>query len=160
MTTSGRRRVPFRAQRLALPRLTLLRSMIESSSVHGLRRLALRLLRRLLIGIAAAAAVVVLFQFVEVALGRISYPFDLEWMEGGIITHVRRVVTGRPLSAEPSLEVTAFISPPFCYYVSALVSSVVGLGYFAPRLVSLLSILGSFVLIGRWVRRETGDHLA
>ena len=110
--------------------------MIESLYAHGLGRLALRVGQRLLIGIAAAAAVVVLFQFVEVVLARISYPFDLEWMESGIIAHVRRIAAGRPLYAEPSLEFTAFIYPPFYYYVSALVSSVVGLGHFAVFLVA------------------------
>jgi hypothetical protein len=123
-------------------------------------RLLARAGQRLLTGIAAAAAVVVIFQFVQVALARIPYPFDLEWMEGGIIGHVRRVMAGRNLYGPPSLEFTPFIYPPFYYYVSALASSILGSGYFAPRLVSLLSILGSFVVIGHWVRRESGDALA
>ncbi len=94
------------------------------------------------------------------ALVRLRYPYELEWMEGGIVTHVQVVLSGRSIYRAPSLDFTPFIYTPLYYYVSALVSLVVGEGYFAPRLVSFLSILGAFTIMGYWVRRETDSIVA
>ncbi len=91
---------------------------------------------------------------------RVSYPYPLEWCEGAIVVQIHRVLAGQHLYVEPSLEFTSYIYPPLYYYVSALPALVFGTGHFAPRLVSLLSILGCFVLLGRWVRDETDDPIA
>lgn len=91
---------------------------------------------------------------------RLSYPFELEWMEGGIVSHIRVVLAGQPLYRAPSLQFTPFIYPPFYYYACAAVAKLVGLGYFAPRLVSALAIVGCFGLLFYWVWRETRDYLA
>jgi hypothetical protein len=114
----------------------------------------------LLTAIIVLASIVPLARFVQVALTRVGYPFDLEWCEGGILGHIRVVLAGQHIYREPSLEFTPYHYPPLYYYVSALPSLVFGAGHFAPRLVSLLSILGCFVLLGRWVRDETGDAVA
>ena len=47
----------------------------------------------LLIG--GCAAYVLTFLFV--ALARIGYPFELEWMEGGMVDHLRRAPSGLPI---------------------------------------------------------------
>jgi hypothetical protein len=99
-------------------------------------------------------------RFMSIALARIRYPFELEWMEGGIIDHVRVLLSGQPLYREPSLAFTPFIYTPGYYYASALFSWLFGVGFFAARLVSLLSILGCMALLVSWVRRETGDLVA
>src|SRR5262245_23645131 len=101
-----------------------------------------------------------LSRFVRLSLARVRYPYELEWMEGGIVPPIQVVRAGGPLYREPSLDFTPFIYAPAYYYVCALTSLVTGVGYFAPRLVSLLSILGCFALIGYWVRRETGSFVA
>src|SRR5260221_11806249 len=107
-----------------------------------------------------ATSVVPLLRCVGIALQRIGYPFDLEWMEGGAITEVRVAISGRSLFGPPSLEFTPFVYAPAYYYVSALASLFIGLRYSTLRLVSLVSILGCFVLLGRWVRDETDDPVA
>jgi hypothetical protein len=106
------------------------------------------------------ASVIPLARFVGVALQRIGYPFDLEWCEGGIIGHIHVVLDGHQLYRKPSFDFTPYFYPPLYYYVSALPSLVLGLGHLAPRLVSFVSILVCFVLLGRWVRDETGDPVA
>jgi hypothetical protein len=101
-----------------------------------------------------------LLRFVSTALGRIGYPYDLEWCEGGTIGHIRVVLAGQSLYRQPSLEFTPYLYPPLYYYISAIPSLVLGAGHLAPRLVSFISILGCFVLLGRWVRDETNDPVA
>ena len=105
-------------------------------------------------------SVLPLARYIATALLRINYPFDLEWCEGGTLGHIRVVLAGQHIYREPSFEFTPYIYPPLYYYVSALPSLVLGAGHLAPRLVSFVSILGCFVLLGRWVRDETDDPVA
>ena len=107
-----------------------------------------------------AASALPLLRFVATALARIGYPYDLEWCEGGTLAHIRVVLAGQHIYREPSLEFTPYIYPPLYYYVSAIPSLFLGAGHLAPRLVSFVSILGCFVLLGRWVRDETDDAVA
>ncbi|HEX7669663.1 MAG TPA: hypothetical protein VF395_08780 [Polyangiaceae bacterium] len=123
-------------------------------------RLGAKILGVLASGAIVALSLPALARFVELALARLRYPFELEWMEGGVATHVRVALSGHALYGPPSLDFTPFIYAPFYYYVSALVSALTGPGYLAPRLVSTSAILACFVLIGWWVRRETEDAVA
>ena len=38
--------------------------------------------------------------------------FEHEWMEGGMVDRVHRIMTDRPLYIEPSLRFVPFIYPP------------------------------------------------
>ncbi len=105
----------------------------------------------------AATGLAFVVLFLIVAVQRLSYPYELEWMEGGVVDHVHRVLTGRPLYSAPSLEHVPFIYTPLYYYAAALLSRLTGEGFLAPRLLSLGSACGSFALVGLLVRRETGS---
>ncbi|HVU02939.1 MAG TPA: glycosyltransferase family 39 protein [Polyangiaceae bacterium] len=105
-------------------------------------------------------AVASMERWIGVAVRRVGFQFDLEWMEGDVVTHVALARQGQNLYRAPSFDFTPLIYPPLYYYVSALVSSFVGVSYLGPRLVSLCSMLGSLVLVARWVREETDDALA
>ncbi len=94
--------------------------------------------------------------YLFVALSRIHYPFELEWMEGGMVDHIRRVLSGRLLYGPPSLEFGPVIYPPLYFYIGAAVSLWLGVGFLPLRLVSLLASLGCFGIIFQWVRKETG----
>ncbi len=110
--------------------------------------------------VTVVVAVMPIARFIGIALARIDYPYELEWLEGGSIAHIQILLSGQPIYREPSFEFTPFLYPPLYYYVSALPSLLLGVGHLAPRLVSFVSALGSFVLIARWVREETGDAVA
>jgi hypothetical protein len=94
-----------------------------------------------------------------VVLHRIGYPFALEWMEGGSLVQVARIVSGQPLYAAPSLEFVPFIYPPLYYYVSALAASCFGITFLSLRLVSAGATLGCLALIYLFVRRHGGSVL-
>src|SRR6266550_3782673 len=61
-------------------------------------------------GFATASEVIVggmawafVITYVAVAIARLTYPFDLDWMEGGSVDHVRRILTGQPIYVAPTL---------------------------------------------------------
>jgi hypothetical protein len=110
---------------------------------------------RILRALALAGALASVATYLIVALSRIGYPFELEWMEGGSVDHVRRILMGRPLYVAPSLEFVPYIYTPLYYYLSAAVAKGLGAGFLALRLVSLVSSIGCFGLIAVIVRRET-----
>ncbi len=37
---------------------------------------------------------------------RLRYPFELEWLEGASVDHVRTILANRPLYASPSLDLS------------------------------------------------------
>ena len=45
--------------------------------------------------ILAAGGGLFLLIFLGTALSRLGYPYELEWMEGGAVDHVRRVIAGQ-----------------------------------------------------------------
>jgi hypothetical protein len=98
--------------------------------------------------------------YVCVALGRMTFPFELEWSEGSIVDHVQRVASGRQVYAPPSVDFVATMYTPGYYYVSGIVALVLGDGFIALRLVSFLASLGTFWLLFALIRRETNDRYA
>ena len=121
---------------------------------------ALNRLARLLRSSALFIAIGYIGLYLSVALLRVNYPFDLEWMEGSSVEHVRRLLTGRPLYVAPSLEFIPHNYPPLYFYVSAAVAQVLGVTPTSLRLVSIVSSLASFVAIYLLVKRETGNLYA
>ena len=105
-----------------------------------------------------AAAVWYIGSYLAVALARIGYPFELEWMEGAVADHVRRILSGKALYVSPSLEFVPFIYAPLYFYVSAGLAKVIGFSLLPLRLVSFVSSLACFALIYAFVRRETGSR--
>jgi Dolichyl-phosphate-mannose-protein mannosyltransferase len=140
---------------LSLRSIANLRSWATTNWQRGARIFDSALSAALILALATPV-----WRFLSTLPQRLSYPWELEWMEGGIVSHIRVLLAGEPLYRAPSLTFTPFIYPPFYYYVSALVAKVVGLGYFAPRLVSVVSIVGCFALLFFWVWRETRSRLA
>jgi dolichyl-phosphate-mannose-protein mannosyltransferase len=108
--------------------------------------------------LALGGAVAAIAVYVAIALVRVRYPFELEWMEGSIVDHVRRIAAGDRIYVRPSLEFVPFLYPPLYYYVSAAVAAITGVSLFPLRLVSLGSSLAAFGAIFALVRRETGSR--
>ena len=108
--------------------------------------------------VVAAIAPIVIYLFV--ALRRIGYPFELEWLEGGEVEIVNRVVHGQGIYVAPSLHDVPDPYPPLFIWISAVFAKVFGVGFLAPRLVSFLASLGVLALLFHIVRRETGDTVA
>ena len=98
--------------------------------------------------------------FVFVALRRIGYPYELEWLEGGAVEIAGRVAHGQAIYVAPSIHYVPYAYTPLYFWVTGTLARVTGLGFFPLRLVSLLSSLGACALLVRIVWRETGDVVA
>lgn len=90
---------------------------------------------------------VFLLLFLYTALRRLHYPFDLEWIESGIMVSVMRIAHGQGLYVAPSLDFVPYLYAPLYLYLAAAFTRFVGVGFTALRLVSILSTLGSCAVI-------------
>jgi hypothetical protein len=113
--------------------------------------------RRLAATIVAVTGAAFIAVYALVALLRIRYPSELEWIEGGMVDHVARIRDGHQLYGPPSLTFIPDIYTPLYFYVSAAVSFVTGLGFFPLRVVSVVSSAVLLVLVGRLTMRDTAD---
>jgi hypothetical protein len=110
-----------------------------------------QLLRYTLFSVAVAYLVIYLW----IVYYRIRYPFDLEWIEGGMVNQVLRLIHGQGMYVAPSIHYVPFYYTPVYFYFSALAALVFGIGLFPLRLVSFLASLIAFTTIFLIVRRET-----
>lgn len=101
-----------------------------------------------------------LLLFLYTALRRMRYPFELEWIESGILMSVRRIAHGHALYVAPSLDFVPFLYAPLFFYVAAAFTKLTGISYAALRLVSTLSTLGSCGLIYAFIATEARRRLA
>lgn len=108
-------------------------------------------LRSILLAVGAAFVVT----WVAIVCLRIGYPFDLEWMEGGSVMEVQRILQGDKLYVAPTIEFVPYIYNPLYFYVCAAAAKLSGPGYVPLRAVSFASSLGSALVIFALVRRET-----
>jgi hypothetical protein len=91
------------------------------------------------------------------AAQRWSFPWELEWMEGGMITHAARVLRGLPIYAEPSIDFIAFFYTPLYAYVLAALSFLTGgLSFALGRGVSIGASLATLGMLFYAGRREGG----
>lgn len=112
----------------------------------------------LLLSLAAAGALWFGFSFIAVALLSAFYPYPLEWMEGHSIDIIQRVMEGKSIYVEPTLEYVPFIYMPLYFYVSAAFGHIAGLDFHTGRLVSFSSAMGTGILLYHWVRKEGGER--
>src|SRR6266702_667106 len=99
----------------------------------------MRLARVLLFVVSAAALVNLAFAFAR----RLGYPYDLEWMEGGMLCHALRFVDGQPLYAPPSLDFIPYLYTPLYPFALFVLGKLFGVGYVLARALSILSFLGA-----------------
>ena len=106
---------------------------------------------------AALLGLAVIAVYLGIALSRLTYPFTIEWLESNSLVEVHRILTGQQLYPAPAVGYVPDGYPPLYFEVSAAVAAVLGPSYLSLRLVSLVSSLACFVLLGRLVQRETGS---
>ena len=106
--------------------------------------------------VGAAAGLYHLGLLYTIFLGRMGYPLDVEWMEGGMLCHSLRLMEGLPLYAPPSADFISYLYTPFYPLLLAGLGKVVGLSYTLGRVVSVLAFTGCLALLFRAVQRQTG----
>lgn len=114
----------------------------------------MRLFDTLMSALLVGGAALFIVKFLSIAVQTVDYPFHLEWMEGGMVETVDRLTSGLSIYGPPTIDYVPYIYSPFYFVVSGAFSAVMGVDFFALRLVSLLSILGVAMLFFRFVARE------
>ncbi len=89
---------------------------------------------------------------------RLGYPYDLEWMEGGMLAHSWRLQQGLGLYVEPSSEWIPFVYPPGYASVVALMGRDGGLSLTLGRMVGLMGALWAAGALGWIVWRHSADR--
>jgi 4-amino-4-deoxy-L-arabinose transferase-like glycosyltransferase len=110
--------------------------------------------------ILGAVALLPVVAYLWVALHRIGYPYELEWLEGGAVSIVQRAHAGHSLYVAPSLHYVPWPYPPLYFWVSAGVAPVTGVGFLALRIVSFTASLGTFGVLFTLVSAQTRDRVA
>ena len=107
-----------------------------------------------------ALSFMVFWHFATLMLVRIPYPFLLEWMEGGTVDHVCRVIEGKNLYPPPTLDYLPFIYPPLYNILGASAFILFGETLSSLRLISLMATLGTIILIYDSAKSLTKQHLS
>jgi 4-amino-4-deoxy-L-arabinose transferase-like glycosyltransferase len=107
-----------------------------------------------------AASVAAMVIYAVVALLRMNFPFELEWIEGGSLTMARRALEGQPLYQAPSLAYIPFNYPPLYYWLGGALMGLMGEGFGPLRLLSFLSSIAAAALLFALVRDMTRERTA
>ncbi|MGF1466462.1 MAG: hypothetical protein ACFCGT_10030 [Sandaracinaceae bacterium] len=107
----------------------------------------------------AAVAAVPSVQLARIFLGRLAYPFDLEWCEGGSLVHAARLLEGQALY--PGLE-SVFQPLPYppVYYLAIASVGWVGRDYWAGRVVSAAGFVLMAGVLAIEVQRHARDRVS
>jgi hypothetical protein len=108
----------------------------------------------------ASALAVALIALLYVTLSRVTYPFELEWMESMSLRTVQWISLGKSIYPAPSMEFVAYPYTPLYFYISYGVSLITGIGFLPMRLVSLIASLVSFYFLFQLLRSRLRIHSA
>ncbi len=87
---------------------------------------------------------------------RYVYPYDLEWMEGGMLTHALQLAEGRSIYRAPSVEFIPYLYTPLYPALLAGLGQIFGLTYQLGRAISIVSTVLVLAFAARAVTREAG----
>ncbi len=90
--------------------------------------------------------------------GRLGYPYDLEWMEGGVLIHAQRIADGTGIYVEPSVDFIPFLYTPLYPGIIGMLSPFFGIGYGVGRAISVAATLAICVLLVLMVRQEVASR--
>ncbi|MCA1665044.1 MAG: glycosyltransferase family 39 protein, partial [Myxococcales bacterium] len=117
---------------------------------------SLKILRAVTLALAAWFVALLVY----VLARRFVYPYDLEWMEGGMIAHALRLAHHQPIYAPPSVDFIPYLYTPGYPWLLFVLGHVFPLGYELARFVSIASFLAVALLGYVYARREGGSRAA
>lgn len=106
--------------------------------------------------LAVLAALLFAGMYLFTALPRLVYPYDLDFIEDGMLLESLRLAEGRPIYVPPSADFAPHVYMPLYPWLGGLLFRVAGPGFLPLRLLSLFATLLTALLIYRIARRESG----
>ncbi len=97
-------------------------------------------------GVAALPGLAQLYLLLAAVCSRFAYPYDLEWMEGGMLHHAARIAEGQGIYGPPSVDFIPYLYTPLYPGIVAALEPIFGISYQTARAISLLSLLGAIAL--------------
>jgi hypothetical protein len=88
---------------------------------------------------------------------RLTYPFELEWIENEMVAHGMMLAQGHRIYSAPATEFIAEIYPPGYYLAIAVFLKLFNtVNFFIPRLISAAALVGILILLYRIMIKEGG----
>ena len=87
-------------------------------------------------------------------VNRVAYPYDLEWMEGGLLGHAQRIADRQGIYVEPTIDFIPYLYTPLYPALVALLGGFFGITYALGRVISILAMLASIGFIAAAVTRQ------
>ncbi len=106
----------------------------------------------------AVPAVYQLDLLVTAVAGRLTYPYDLEWMEGGMLHHALRIQQGQGIYVPPSIDFIPYLYTPLYPGLLALLGNAVGLSYTLGRTISVIALLAIAAVAFGSIAGPRHDH--
>ncbi len=114
---------------------------------------------RLLLGCVLVLAAGSALAYLAVATQRVAYPYDIDFVEDGMLMQALRVAGGQLLYVPPSAEFAPHVYMPLTTWLGALLLRLTGPTFLPLRLLSLAATLATATLIGLIARRESGSRV-
>jgi hypothetical protein len=105
----------------------------------------------------AVAGLWVAFAVAQTWGARLRHPYDLEWMEGGMLAHAWRLQHGLPLYPDPGPDWMPYVYPPGYAALLAAAGRLTGLDYPVGRALSIAGVTAAAAAIAVAVRRQGGS---
>lgn len=131
---------------------------IPDRSPQAPPRAASRLALRAVWALLAVPGLVQLGLLLYAVARRFAYPYDLEWMEGGLLAHAARLDAGQSMYPPPSMDFIPYLYTPLYPALVALLGQAVGISYQLGRAISVVSILGVIALMGLAIHAAATDR--
>lgn len=106
-------------------------------------------------GVLIVLSAVAMIAFLRVALKRLHFAYEYDWIEDGMVASIRHISAGKPLYSAPSVYFTPYLYTPIYLYLSAVLGKLMGVSYVTLRVMSIAATVGSFAAIYALVFSET-----
>lgn len=116
--------------------------------------------RRLWRSLAILAALVVVAGYLVVALLRVAYPYDLEFIEDGMLMQALRMAQGLPTYLPPNATFVPHAYPPLYPWLGSWLLRLTGPALWPLRALSLAATSASALLVYAISRRESSATVA
>lgn len=97
--------------------------------------------------------------FAVLVIARLAYPFELEFIEGGMLVQAWRMAHGLPVWLPPNAEFVPHAYTPLYPILSAVFVQWIGPAFWPLRLMSVIATVVSATTIGLAARRQAGALL-